>query len=1177
MQSKPILSFYPSRKIRKVIQLFALMMVLTIQSFAGVKVQGKTVKISEFKISLSQLIKKIENQVSAEFIYKSEDLRDYKNLKVEKEGTIEEVLNLVLEGTDLKLQLEGNVYVISKKAPVLKPAAKQEKNELKGTVTDTDGNTLPGVSVVIKGTTTGVATNIDGNYTIEIDEDNAVLVFSFVGMLTQEISYKGQALQGVTLVADSEQMDEVVVTGYQTLSRERATGSFTQIRGEELEQRPTMNFVDKLDGKTAGLAISTDRSGNSSVEIRGKSSMNANSSPLYVVDGFPLESNILTVNPDDIESITILKDAAAASIWGVRASNGVIVVTTKGGKLNQDTKIEFSTRLAIDEKVNFGNMDWISTSNFIDMELETLDKGWTNWVSDLSKFSPFSLVEEAYAHKTGVSPDGVQWSESTFDSYINNLKGREAYKQWEDHLFRNALRQTYNLSISGGSKNNQIYASLVYNDNREAELGNDNDRINLNIRNKFIFNDKLSFLAAINTTIRKTEANGLEYRETGYAKPYESLYNEYGQLEQYYTNYNRWKSREREVMDGAFPYTFNQLEEVRNKDVTTRDVDIRAQFGLNYKPIKGLEFETKFQYERGFSNKDDYRSMDLPSMRQKVMDYYKYDADAGEMAYQIPVGIEYLYKRNHSTAWVWRNTVSYNKNWKKHQLNLFGGTELKKSFKENFNDKKYGYNKQTTTFIPVENKTLMSKLYKWDGNRLKDYFESLDNSDDREVSFFSNASYTYDEKYSLTGSFRVDQKNLFGSDPKYRYKPLWSVGAGWQLGKEDFMDDIKWLSRLNLRMTYGITGNASNQYSPYATATNSVEAVGMRVYDFLELTSPANDKLTWEETRVFNMALDFAMLNSKIHGSIEFYNKNSHKLLGNRELDPTNGFASAVINYASMQNKGVELNLSARILNSEDLSWDVNANFSYNRNELTKIDEDMRSPFYLISYGALKKGVPFSNLYSYNYAGLSDTGDVMLHDKEGNKKYWREDVSDIDEIIYHGTSVAPYYGGVSTTLKYKGFDLSVNMAYKFGHKFRYEVDHASGLSYRVVNKVWANRWQKSGDELTTRVPRITYEGVNPNTGAYESKNDTYDASTYWINSQDFIQPAAYIKCKDIILGYNMPKKVLNGTPIKYLRMSVQVNNPFMWVENKYGVDPENASRNAWANLRGVIFGLKATF
>ena len=406
----------------------------------------------------------------------------------------------------------------------------------------------------------------------------------------------------------------------------------------------------------------------------------------------------------------------------------------------------------------------------------------------------------------------------------------------------------------------------------------------------------------------------------------------------------------------------------------------------------------------------------------------------------------------------------------------------------------------------------------------------IENGDIREVSFFSNIGYTFRDKYSVTGSFRVDQKNLFGSDPKFRYKPLWSVGGSWQMSKENFMSGINFLNRLTLRTTYGINGNASNKYSPYAQATNEIETRGSQLYDLLRISNPANDQLKWEETAVFNLGVDFAVLKNRISGSIEYYHKNSTDLLGSRPLDPTNGFASAKVNYASMLNTGVDITVKGKILESNGLKWDARLLFSYNKNEVTEVVNQNIVPVNLAWGGALRIGQPLDNIYSFNYAGLNENGDIMIQTAaENNPVNWRDyQGNELEEdLIYHGNGTAPVYGGLSTTVSYKWFDLTVNASYKFGYSFKhYRGVGVDGYDYNLrMHADWADRWREPGDELTTRIPKIAYDGVNPYSGVTEWYWDNYDSDWYWNDSQDNILDGGFIRLKDIILGYNLSKNL----------------------------------------------------
>jgi len=1059
-----------------------------------------------------------------------------------------------------------------------------------GKVVDENGQGLPGTTVSIKGKTTGVAADMNGNFSISVDESDT-LVFSFVGYTPLEESTAGRTVINVSLTPETTRLEEVVVTGYQTLSKERVTGSFETIPNEVLEQRPVNNFVNKLEGIASGVNVTNGR-----VEVRGKSTIKGNATPLYVVDGFPLAGSTLTVNPEDIESITVLKDAAAASIWGVRASNGVIVVTTKKGS-REGTKINFSTFIDIGEGVDYSKQNWLSTADEIDLQQEYFDKGWYKGLpGEIGLFYAFDQLEIANIYRMGLSPDGEIWSEATYNDFVDNLKKKDITKQWEDLMTQNPVRQTYNLTVASGGEHNDIYASLVYNNNLSRTKGDADDRIVLNIKDEFRLKDHFIFNAGVNASMRNNTMNGIDPSTVRNIRAYEPLVDDYGRPIQYYRNYSPWKSREREAIPGNFPYSYNPLDQRNNLDWTQQQIDVRTQFGIGLIIIEGMRFDTRFQYEAGTTDRDDFNTMDLPTQRIMINNYYRpgeFDEDGGEIGYLVPVGTKYTYSRNGYHAWDWRNTLSFEKAWSTHHITVFGGAEVRKHASENLRATLYGYNRQTTNYIPVnENDFRAGLLSGWNKNPLRTgAFSVLSDNDIREASFFGNAGYTFNGKYSLTGSFRVDQKNLFGSDPRFRYKPLWSTGVRWQISEEKFMRGIDFLDRLTLRVTYGISGNATNKYSPYAQAVPMIRSWGTKLFEFLSLNHPANDKLKWEETATFNVGFDFAIFNNKLGGTVEFYDKNSTDLLGDRPLDPTNGFAQAIVNYASMNNKGVDVTLRGNLIQRNGWNWDTKLLFSYNKNRVTDVVNETIVPVWLAYQGALRVGQPLDNIYSFDYAGLSAGGDVMINTAEGGVVNWRDykGTEKEEDLIYYGTKKAPVYGGLTTTVTYKGFDLTLNLSYKFGYHFKhyysagvdsyYNATAEGGNGEIRMSDVWKNRWKKPGDELTTRIPKISYDGVNPYTGVLEFWWDSYDADWYWLDSQDNILDGGFVKVRDIIMGYTIPGEILSNTPVKSIRANVQVTNPYHWFANDRGIDPEHKYSMAWASgsLKAITFGLRASF
>ncbi len=1057
-----------------------------------------------------------------------------------------------------------------------------------GTVVDEQGLPLPGVNILVENSTIGDLTDFNGNFKINVPVDSNVLIFSSVGFLTEKVNIVNLSEVHIILKEDQNILDEVVVTGYQMISKERATGSFVKVDEKQLEMRPVQNIIDKLEGASAGVNYT-----NGQLEIRGKSSMNGNTSPLYVVDGFPIEGNLETINPEDVSSVTILKDASAASIWGVRASNGVVVITTKKGKKGQKLQVDFSSYAEFTEKIDYSKMNWMNTSDQIDMDLEYTDKGWNNYSNLVDRKFGLSLLDEAEVLVRGLAPNGDVWSQAQYDNFVADLRTRSANDQWEEHLLRSPLEITYNLAVSGGSEKNNFRASLVYNDNQEASIGNSNDRIIFSIQDNYRLSERLGFTAGINASLRNKNLNGVNPKGIYSSRSYNDLVDSNGQTIQYYNSWNPWISQQREAMDGVGLYSTNVLDEARNSDKTSQDFDIRAKFGLDFKIVESLIFNTSFQYEKGNYNRDYFNTMNQPSQRIKVWDMYAdpdiTDDNGDDLAHQIPLGTEYVYRRDNSYSWDFRNTLTWDKDWNKHKLNVFAGTEIRKRYFESFSDRKYGYDKQTTTSVPVNQADFKGGLLRnWNGDRYYDSFYYTENTDDREISVFSNVGYEFDKRFSVTGSFRIDQKNLFGSDPAFRYKPLWSAGLGWNMTNEKFMDDVDFIDRLRLRATYGLTGNADNKYSPYAQAKNYVLSWGSKLYNYLRLTQPANDQLKWEETTIINAAVDFALFKNRLSGSVEFYSKDSQDLLGLRKTDVTNGFNSAWLNYASMTNKGYEITLNGLIIQTNDFNWNASINFSYNDNNVTEIEDQLQTPWTIVYNGKLAVGSDINNLYSYNYAGLDAGGNVLLYNTDGTTKSWRDGVNEEEELIYQGKSVAPYHGGFSNTFAYKGFDFTVNMVYKFGHKL---LNRSLGTSFSGwtgrANEVFLDRWKEPGDELTTRIPKVAYEGLNPYSGEYESHWDSSDGDYFWAYSQDNIHDASFIRVRDLILGYSMPQEYLKRTFIQNFRITGQITNPFLWTANDLDLDPEiyntldlyseMYNNIAYRNLKSFTLGVRLTF
>lgn len=1153
--------------------------------------QEKVLINKDASVSIDEVFKIIQQQTNYHFIYPKKLFKNTPNVQLKKgEILVTKLLQESLADSDMSFEMNNQNTIIIKKK---EPHVQQQTIEISGNVSDKAGNGIPGVNILEKGSVNVVSTDLYGNFLINVSKKDAILLFTFVGFDSKEVSIKNLKNYDnikVTLTEAINSLEGVVLTGYQSISKERTAGSFDKIESQELQQRTSPNFIDRINGKVSGLSINPN---NGSLEIRGRGAIIAsNSNPLIVIDGFPMSNqfNYESINPEDIESVTILKDASAASVWGTKAANGVIVITTKKGKKNQKTRIDFSNFVEIEEKIEMKDFRWMNSSQAIDLDMEFIDKKWANLQSLVDQKGSLNDLHLAYIYRNGLSPDGVSWSQTTFNNYINQLKKRDVTKDYERYLLRNDLRRTYNLSVSGGGERNTFFGSLSYNDHESAAVGSEDDRITMNLNNVFDFNDKIKFTTGLNAILRNIVSNsisGSSITENSIAlakqlQPYDQLIDQNGQYVQKYANWNPWVSQEREALLGT-KYTYNMLEEQRNLDKKSSVFDVRANFKLDYEFLKGITFSSSLNYEQNTNSGDNYRSMQLPSHRNFINDYYV------SGAYQIPLGGDFTQERSTVKGWLSRNNLTIDKKWGKHDLNVFLAGEYSKYVTESLLNRQFGFDKQSLAYVPMDSK-LTSGIPNFNGVNLfmssRDLFR-VSNTDNRVVSGIANIGYTYNDKYIINGSARIDQANIFGSDPKYRYKPLWSAALGWDLGKESFLADATWINRLKLRTSYGIGGNSTSLSSPYASATPRFFTWGIP-FTYSRFTQPANDQLKWEEVTTKNIGLDYAFFNNRLSGSIEAYVRTSTDLLGNRPIDPTNGFEFATINYASAENKGLELTINAKIINKANFGWSLNANFNYNKNKALEFTGSNPSADGMTNGTVIKEGKSLSYLYAYDFAGLNNNGEVMLNKADGTVVKWNDPTITVKDVIDIGTRAPEHYGGLSSIMSYKGFELTVNLNYQAAFWFKKPYNYAStgyGTSNNIsnqfgnimVHELWDQRWRKPGDEAITNVPKVFYNGINPDTGLAEFSGNTAAMHRIWSQSDINYHKGDYIRIQDIIFGYKIPKKFMNKTSFSDLHLTLQATNPFLWTANNVDADPTALDREAYTNLRRFTFGLRTTF
>ncbi|WP_224488087.1 SusC/RagA family TonB-linked outer membrane protein [Robertkochia flava] len=1117
------------------------------------------------------------------------DLSARVDIDLENAG-IYEALDMLFRDSGIYYTLIGQQVLLSSTPPVSDPRPRPpglvtDRIDISGVVTDNFRSPLPGVTIY---SNSGGYTQSDNNgyFLLSVPVTDTLLSFSFPGFHPVEIDLEGlENKQGMRVILEEKinPLEEVVLTGYQELKAERVTGSFETVDREALEERPFFGIQERINGKVPGLSFNPVTG---SLQIRGQSSiLQGATNPLVVVDGFPLvdQQNLNAINAEDIESITVLKDAASASVWGAGAGNGVIVIETRGGRFNEGLNIEFSSFTAIDKKADLDNLPWLSTREELDMDLEFLEKGWVDLENYLQRGRSLNDLHLAEVYRQGLAPDGGMWSNTTFQRFLDELADRNVNKDWERYLLRNRFTQTLNFSARGGGEGYGFFGSLSYVDRLEQEVGNSQERLTATLQNELVITDQVRLSTGLFGALGRMELNGIPINTLQRMQPYDQLVDEQGNPQSYYVNWNPWVSRQREEEIGG-SYGFSWLEEQQNKEHFADTYDVRGNISLGVTFLNNWKFTSAFRFEKGRNDKKDYRSMTLPSHRNFIYDYFQ----EGEFA--IPRGADYTRDINAYEGWTFRNTLNYENTWGEHNLTAFVGFEYQRRSRQFTRDRKLGYDRNSGAFTSVEAIGITDGNFSdWQGNRFiyrENQFDFFSSSDNRLVSGFTNIGYEWKEKYLFSAGLRLDQANIYVDDPQFRYKPLWSVGAGWIVSRENFLENEDWIDFLKMRISAGTGGNTIYSLSPRPTANTASRSYG-NFYRYNYYIEPGNPDLKWEETFTGNLGTDFSFLEDHLTGSVDLYYKRSRDVVGRRPLDPTNGFGEGLLNYASIENLGYEISMQAILLNTGSFEWTGGFNFNYNKNTVKIFENANATPDNLSSGGFIVEGRSLYGLFAYRFAGLSSSGEPLIYNAQGVPQLWSDPLT-LDALAYVGNREPKYYGGISSGLRFGNFDLTVNMNYQFGNIFRYSYNYAnsgfgvanntgSATSNLRMHEIWASRWQKPGDEAFTMVPAIPYNGINPYTQQAQSLSSTNPSHRVWSLSDFTIHPAGFIRVQDIILGYTLKGTSLKMPSLDQLRLSLQVANPFLWVENELGVDPLAPQVEAYTYLPRLIMGIRAKF
>lgn len=1146
---------------KKVLSVIILFLMLLVPAGASARTYSATFD----KTGPESVINLLKQETGLEFMYQKGILTDvpqqisgaYSNL------TLDQLLNRVING-----QMHLAYKVVDKTVVLSRPAATDVINgNISGVVYDREeGLPMPGVSVMIEGTNYATVTDIDGRFTFSnVSVVNPVITVSFIGMNTESmaVNQKNRSDIRFEMLPSSTMMDDVIVTGYQTISKERAAGSFSVVTPEKLQGKLQTSILDRMEGMVAGMNTRAN-------SIRGVSTLNGTRTPLYVVDGIPYEGSIAAINPSEIENVTVLKDASAASIYGARSANGVIVITTRSGQAGR-TKVSYNGSLKITPLPDRDYMNLTSVSELVDLQ-ETLFKyPHSAWNSKTANTPYNEVYTVLYDHENGYITDEEK------EQKLNYYRSLDNRSQVKEHVRNASLVQQHNLSFSGGSGIYRYAISANYLKNYPYEKIQSNDRFGFNLKNTFDFFKWFRVnLGIIQSNTNADYDNGFSYY--GYLNggaPYKMLYNEDGTPAQWYSGKNQ-REIDRLIAAGCLDESYYPVLETDKKHYKNTSRYQNVNLNLHFTILEGLSLDLMYQSENTNNYTKQYNTENALSVKTTINNATVIEKD-GSFTYHIPKGGQLNETWGKSHSYTARAQINFNRTFASiHDVQAIAGAERRKVTSDGTTVNKWGYDDQTLAFKSINELNLGQAVRGTQSTSGSYYYsgpyDSFSSSENRYVSFYGNASYTFDRLITATGSIRLDKSNLFGTDPKWQNRPLWSVGLQYHA-----LRGWNWIDRLSVRATYGINGNVARNSGPYMIAKTSSRPNSYTNDFYMSITTPPNPALRWEKTKVLNLGVDFSVLNNRLNGSIEYYSKNTDDLLGNRLTDATSGWSSLQLNYGSMYNRGIELSINSINIANRDFTWASNFVFSYNKNKLTKIENSGTSAIDYFYSMQNREGHPMNSFYTIRYAGLNSEGYPTAYKADGTITDSYRDLT-AEDLVYSGTATPPYNAALTNRLSYKGFDLEFMFVFYGGHKLRdvaagYVWNRMATLNYAsVVDRDRMHFWQNPGDENDPDMaPRFLYRSSNSN------------AEYLWSAADKHIEKGDYIKLRNVIIGYTFPKKWISKAFLQNLRIDLQIQNLWYWAANKRNLDPEVWSGTTLSPSRGshipatYTIGLQANF
>jgi len=1196
---------YLSPAIRLKMKLTTILLVLSLFKIqASTYSQTTKITIDMESVKVMDVLQRIESLSKFKFLGNENVIDNQRLVSIHvKKKRIYRILDQLFEGTNVAYKVLGQQIILMKQGrPEVKTITPEPEDaaiqyQINGTVTTTEKEPLMSVSIVIKGTNKGVVSDFDGNYTITVSKGQT-LIFSYVGYQSKEILIDENTPQPlvVALEEDTVSLKGVVLTGYRKIKASEFTGSTVKLEPEEIKVGGVATVDKLLQGQAAGVAVQASSSVFGTVpkiRIRGSSSITGINEPLWVLNGVVLQSpvnippsdlysgNARTllasalggINPNDIADITILKDATATALYGTKAVNGVIVITTKTAKLNQKLKIDYTLSTTVNLKPSITNFDVLNSANEVELrrELFTIYQARVN---------DFSANNEGAYSKLLDQQNRRLISDLEFRQGIQRISQNNT--DWFQVLFQNSIQKQHSISASFGGGRGSTRTSLSYLGDNGYTLGQNVKRFTFTSASKFFLSDKFSSEVLIRYADRRQRnpnARVNPYRYASLASRAMSPYNEKGELEYYKKHYT----------------DFNIINEIANDHIDINSYDLSLQLQLDYKPIDDItvtllgnkttvlsHLRTSTTENSSFANS--HRTDNFSIIRQNDRLFRDPDKPTNALPETILPQGGFLEDTNVRTeTYTFRGQVNWDVLTSNAQkLNVFAGVEMIKNISNENYHKGYGYIFSAGTPFPDELALKRSV-------RSNENYYGISPFRKNQFSFYGSLNYTRLNKYIINASLRNDATNLFTTATRDRFLPTWTIAGAWFLHKEPFMQGLnKILPHIKLRSSYGLRGNAGNRGPDLVAYYGNKNRKTYPKFNSLviRVNEPENATLEFEKEYIFSTGIDFSLFNW-VDITAEYYHRENFDLIGFRPVAPSLGYQNKQLNWATMENEGMEFAITSKPVKiTSDFSWKGSFNIGYNKNTVISnyIGNDPSIYTAARNNGYPFQGRPLTGLYAFQFASLDHTGRPQYYNSSGNKVYgFISGDKNYGNIAYQGSRDPLYSGGFNTSFTYKGITLGTSMAFNLGHVVRknsfYRDDSINTLFRDDLNIEgdYRNRWRAPGNENFTTVPRLLddvdqdfYTGM----GVF-----TRNALVAYNRSDIRTIDASFLRIRTISLQYEFPGKLLEKLGLSYLQTELQLTNPVVFASKKLrGQDPEALlSGTNIPPVKAVTFNLNVGF